>query len=167
MKRYFRKRVLQRRTTREGMAAFNELRFFEAWDMIAFKETWTDIDTEELMLLDGGENIFVEGPLTTEAFAERLPSTEDLKYLLAKRHVAIVGNGETLAGHGKTIDNHSVIVRFNHLVGEALNLNDAGLRTHVHVVNAKIEKDAGPGVLLFDLEGKHTWISLPTLFFGQ
>jgi len=144
---------------REAMQLFNEFRFVEGWDMFAFKETWTDIDTEELRLLDGGENIFVKGALTTEAFADRLPSINDLAYLLAQRDVAIVGNGRTLRGHGREIDNHSVIVRFNHLVAGALGRVDTGLRTHVHVVNAKIRKDAGPGVLLFDLEGKYTWRS--------
>merc|ERR1712048_1024045 len=60
---------------------------------------------------------------------------------------------------GRAIDELSVIVRFNHLFGDARQLGDTGLRTHVHSVNAKIVKDAGSGVFLFDLEGKHAWRS--------
>merc|ERR1712007_95193 len=91
--------------------------------------------------------------------AERLPSVDDLKYILSKRRIAIVGNGKSLSGHGRAIDDHPVVVRFNHLVADALTPEDTGLRTHIHVVNAKIKKDAGPGVILFDLEGKYTWRS--------
>jgi len=143
----------------ESVRSFEELRVLEPWDLFAFRETWTDLDTEELQRLDGGSGIFVKGPLTTESIAARLPSIEDLRMLFEKRQIAIVGSGKSVVGHGHDIDRHSVIVRFNHLVGDLLTPEDTGVVTNIHVGNAHIPRSLGPEVAFFDLETTSAWKS--------
>ncbi|CAK0889788.1 unnamed protein product [Prorocentrum cordatum] len=62
----------------EAFEALQRLSELKAQDIFAFRETWTDLDTELLRGLDEGADGFVPGgELTTEAFAARLPSIED------------------------------------------------------------------------------------------
>jgi len=143
---------------KDALKVFNVLREYEAWDVLAFRETWTEMDTEELRLLDGGAGIFTEsGPLETSTFVERLPSIFDLMELLTKKHIAIVGSGHTLTGHGREIDEHPVVARFNHLVGPRLNEKDTGKKTQIHVINVHIKNELGPDVLVIDFEADVTW----------
>lgn len=95
------------------------------------------------------------GPLTTAAFAARLPSLRDLARLLQRR-IAIVGSGGSLegAGWGASIDNHSEVARFNDVV---INAADTGARTTIHVVNRWVRGTSS--LPLFDLELVNPWDS--------
>eukprot|EP00747_Dinoflagellata_sp_TGD_P095569 gnl/TRDRNA2_/TRDRNA2_166513_c1_seq1.p1 gnl/TRDRNA2_/TRDRNA2_166513_c1~~gnl/TRDRNA2_/TRDRNA2_166513_c1_seq1.p1 ORF type:complete len:240 (+),score=29.98 gnl/TRDRNA2_/TRDRNA2_166513_c1_seq1:212-931(+) len=124
-------------------------------------ETWTDSDTSQLHMLDAADDAWVDGPLTTEKFKERLPSLADVRMLIARgARVAIVGNGQTMnrENHGAEIDNHSVVVRFNNHIGEELDRVHTGTRTTIHVVNKDIMHPE-PGTLQMDMESGKPWHS--------
>eukprot|EP00927_Polykrikos_kofoidii_P020703 TRINITY_DN19857_c0_g1_i1.p1 TRINITY_DN19857_c0_g1~~TRINITY_DN19857_c0_g1_i1.p1 ORF type:complete len:487 (+),score=47.53 TRINITY_DN19857_c0_g1_i1:46-1461(+) len=131
-------------------------------NVLAFRETWTDADTEALRNIDPRANGFVpHGELTTEAFARRLPSAKDFDKLLAKRSIAVVGSGAVLNGAllGTEIDAHPLVARFNDLVGSRLT-DDTGRKTSIQVVNKQVKPVQEPkGIVHIDLEWVHPWSS--------
>ncbi|CAK0829250.1 unnamed protein product [Prorocentrum cordatum] len=123
----------------EAFEALQRLSELKAQDIFAFRETWTDLDTELLRGLDEGADGFVPGgELTTEAFAARLPSIEELKRVIrhgsrrwGKTGLAIVGGADSLTGRGfgQEIDSHAEVVRFNEIVGNKLVPEETGVRS--------------------------------------
>jgi hypothetical protein len=148
---------------KEAFEALQALSEFQARDIFAFRETWTDFDTELLLGLDAGANGFVpEDNFTTEAFAARLPSMEELKRVLyAGQSLAIVGGSNSLAGRGlgQAIDVHDQVVRFNEIVGSKLVPEETGNVTTVRVMNTLIAPLKDPAILEIDLETLSPWSS--------
>mmetsp|Transcript_12881 Transcript_12881/g.29150 ORF Transcript_12881/g.29150 Transcript_12881/m.29150 type:complete len:447 (+) Transcript_12881:47-1387(+) len=138
---------------KDAWDAFESLRTLDARQVLSFRETWTDEDTELLKALDDSPDTFSKGNLTTEKFREYLPSINVLEELVGKgRSVAIVGGGPSMKDHGPDIDRHDVIVRFNHHVGAALDPVSTGRNMTMHVLNWMIDFELEPGVLHMDLE---------------
>eukprot|EP00446_Apocalathium_sp_SHHI-4_P035966 CAMPEP_0177323350 /NCGR_PEP_ID=MMETSP0368-20130122/16699_1 /TAXON_ID=447022 ORGANISM="Scrippsiella hangoei-like, Strain SHHI-4" /NCGR_SAMPLE_ID=MMETSP0368 /ASSEMBLY_ACC=CAM_ASM_000363 /LENGTH=401 /DNA_ID=CAMNT_0018783117 /DNA_START=15 /DNA_END=1220 /DNA_ORIENTATION=+ len=136
-------------TDSRAIDMFKELSAFEAGDILAFKETWREEDTQLLLKMDTRNGSWVEGELTTEGIKARLPSISALDDFVARRSLAIVGGGSSLEGQGlaSEIDVHPEVVRFNYFPKDA---TDVGNRTTLHVVNRWVSP-AGIPVLL-DLE---------------
>jgi hypothetical protein len=151
----------------EAFEALQRLSELKAQDIFAFRETWTDLDTELLRGLDEGAGGFVpDGELTTEAFAARLPSIEELKRVInggagSLTGLAIVGGADSLTGRGlgQEIDSHAEVVRFNEIVGEKLVPEETGIRTSVHVMCSKVAPLQDTAVLEIDLETDTAWRS--------
>lgn len=133
---------------------FESLRKVQAHDVFAFKETWTDEDTEILRSLDDASGGFTDGLLTTENFRERLLSIKELDELIAKKRIAIVGGGRSLDSgkHGQEIDDHPVVARFNDMIGSKLNAQITGNKTTFHIMNNWISPPDEPNVFQMDLE---------------
>jgi len=136
----------------EALGAFQRLRHVTAWHALALKETWSDEDTEFMQRLDPQRGAFVPGKLSTAAFAEQLPSMENLSSLIAQKDIAIVGSGPSMQGQGADIDTHPIVVRFNDMIGNRLTPNATGMRTTMHVMNVHVDPPPEPGVLQLDLE---------------
>jgi hypothetical protein len=136
--------------SREALHDFKSILHYSPFDVLAFRETWTEEDTEFLKSLDCHPNDFTDGELTTAKFAARLPSIQDLQDLLSSKSVAIVGNAPSRPGKGKEIDAHELVVRFNGHVGKTLN-DDVGHKTDVHVFNRMTDGDEAVKTH-FDLE---------------
>ena len=138
--------------------SLQQLMAVNAYDVLAFQETWTDEDTELLRGLDPREGSFTTGKLTSEKFKADLPSVNMLKELVGvNKSVAIVGAGPSLTGHqGKSIDSHDVVVRFNDHVGKNLNADETGQRLDIHAVNTQVlfPDSTTDAEMLIDLE---TW----------
>jgi hypothetical protein len=151
----------------EAFEALQMLSELKAQDIFAFRETWTDFDTELLRGLDEGAGGFVpDGELTTEAFAARLPSIEELKRVInggagSLTGLAIVGGADSLTGRGlgQEIDDHAEVVRFNEIVGSKLVPEETGTRTSVHVMCSKVAPLQDTAVLEIDLETDTAWRS--------
>jgi hypothetical protein len=151
----------------EAFEALQRLSELKAQDIFAFRETWTDLDTELLRGLDEGAGGFVpDGELTTAAFAARLPSIEELKRVInggagSLTGLAIVGGADSLTGRGlgQEIDSHAEVVRFNEIVGEKLVPEETGIRTSVHVMCSKVAPLQDTAVLEIDLETDTAWRS--------
>mmetsp|Transcript_26587 Transcript_26587/g.48705 ORF Transcript_26587/g.48705 Transcript_26587/m.48705 type:complete len:449 (-) Transcript_26587:151-1497(-) len=145
---------------KESWDAFESLRTLDAREVLSFRETWTDEDTELLKALDDSNDTYTKGQMTTEKFQEYLPSIKVLEALVGKnRSVAIVGGGPSMKSHGSEIDEHDVVVRFNHHVDKALNDIDTGKKMNVHVLNWMIDYGPEPGVLHLDLESTSPGLS--------
>lgn len=134
-----------------------------ARDILAFRETWSELDTQLLLELDGSNDGFVPGrPLTRDGFAERLPEAKGFARLAeTPGRAAIVGSGGALRGQhmGPIIDEHSQVVRFNDLVGSKLSADDTGLRTTIHVSCAKVDTLENASIAEFDMESSCPWVS--------
>lgn len=64
----------------DGYTQFKQLYAVSAEDVLAFRETWSDEDTEILHAIDSDTRGFVpHGDFSTEAFASSLPSLQDSK----------------------------------------------------------------------------------------
>eukprot|EP00927_Polykrikos_kofoidii_P038434 TRINITY_DN3277_c0_g2_i1.p1 TRINITY_DN3277_c0_g2~~TRINITY_DN3277_c0_g2_i1.p1 ORF type:complete len:646 (+),score=95.37 TRINITY_DN3277_c0_g2_i1:47-1984(+) len=137
----------------------------QATEALATRESWTDVDTDVLRIIDPLKFGFVstgDGIFTTEAFAKMLPSVADLKELVTSGTLALIGSGGSLQNHsfGRGIDNHDQVGRFNDLVGSALtNATETGVKTTVHVVCAKADSLHAVDVRVFDLEWFTPWRS--------
>lgn len=153
----------QRLRWEEAFEALQALSELQARDVFAFRETWTDFDTELLRGLDAGTNGFVpDDSFTTEAFAARLPSMDELKQVLhAGQSLAIVGGSDSLTGKGlgQEIDAHDQVVRFNEIVGSKLVPEETGNVTTVRVMNTLIPPLKDPAILEMDLETLSPWSS--------
>mmetsp|Transcript_21582 Transcript_21582/g.50339 ORF Transcript_21582/g.50339 Transcript_21582/m.50339 type:complete len:475 (+) Transcript_21582:94-1518(+) len=138
---------------KDAWEAFEYLRSVDARQVLSFRETWTDEDTRILRGLDNSSDTFTEGELTTEKMRDYLPSIKVLEELTENDHsVAVVGGGPSVHGHGKEIDQHDVVVRFNHRVGETLDAENSGLKMNIHVLNWMVDFQNETGVLHMDLE---------------
>jgi hypothetical protein len=153
----------QRLRWKAAFEALQALSAFQARDVLAFRETWTDFDTELLRGLDAGTNGFVpDGNFTTEAFASRLPSMEKLKQALnARQSLAVVGGSDSLTGRGlgHEIDAHDQVVRFNGIVGSKLVPAETGNLTTLRVMNTLVAPLKDPAILEIDLETLSPWSS--------
>jgi len=133
-----------------------------AKDVMAFKETWTDEDTDLLKLVDATPDGFVlDGDFTTAGFADRLPTFQDFDDMV-KRSLAIVGSGDTISGKGlgRDVDEHDWTARFNDFVGakqEAV-ANDVGTKLDIHIMNGMLPP-ASPSLVQADFEYNHPWES--------
>jgi hypothetical protein len=145
----------------EALRALQHLSDFRAQDIFAFRETWTDEDTELLRRLDPQAWTWAPGNLTTESFRARLPSLRDLHELVKGERIAIVGGADSLsgAGLGPEIDSHAHVVRFNEIVGEKLIPEETGSKTTFHVSCSKVAPLEQPHVAEFDLETDTVWRS--------
>lgn len=134
-----------------------------ARDILAFRETWSELDTQLLLGLDGRKDGFVPGgPLTRDSFAERLPKAEGFAKLVeTPGRVAMVGSGGVLRDQnmGPIIDEHSQVVRFNDLVGNKLTVEDTGLKTTIHVSCSKVDTLQNATIAEFDMESAFPWVS--------
>mmetsp|Transcript_74008 Transcript_74008/g.176152 ORF Transcript_74008/g.176152 Transcript_74008/m.176152 type:complete len:423 (+) Transcript_74008:61-1329(+) len=141
----------------EAYSTFENLRKVDARQVLAFRETWTDEDTELLKLIDGKPDVFVKGNLTTEKMRSTLPSISVLLNLIERGSIAIVGGGRSVAGHGKEIDSAAVVVRFNDHLEKEMKKEDTGLRMDVHVLNNMVEfnETQEADVLHIDLESTY------------
>lgn len=132
-----------------------------ARDILAFRETWSELDTQLLLDLDDGQDGFVPGkPLTRDGFADRLPKAESFARLVeTPGRIAMVGSGGVLRDQrqGPIIDGHPQVVRFNGLVGSKLTTEDTGLRTTIHVSCSKVDLLHNASVAEFDLESADPW----------
>jgi hypothetical protein len=142
-----------------ALRALESLSKFRAQDIFAFRETWSDADTELLRQLDPMGWAWTAGNLTTEGFRERLPRLNDFRNLVQAKNIAIVGGADSLsgAGLGPEIDSHRTVVRFNEIVGGKLVPEDTGERTTIHVANSKVAPVDDPNVAEFDLETDTVW----------
>lgn len=152
---------MQRRHFQDALLQFKRLVGVEAKDVLAFRETWSDEDTEVLRAVDGLAHGFVPGGnLSTKDFANRLPSLKDFNALIQQQSVAIVGSGSSLAHlrKGHVIDGHAEVARFNDLVGSKLT-DDTGFKTTMHVMNKGISpvRLGTKGLAHFDMEWMHPW----------
>jgi len=144
-----------RSKAQEILGVWDQISHWSGEHVLALKETWTDTDTKLLLILDSNGGF----GNTTEAIRQKLPSIKDLERILYGKRFASVGSGSTLRGGnmGPLIDQHDEVVRFNNLVGDALDPNDTGTKTTVHVVNHFVKGQAGLPV--FDLETTCLWAS--------
>jgi hypothetical protein len=142
-----------------ALKALQSLSKFRAQDIFAFRETWSDADTELLRKLDPMAWAWTSGNLTTEGFRERLPSIKDFNKLVQEGSIAIVGGGDSLsgAGLGPEIDSHKTVARFNEIVGSKLIPKETGSRTSIHIVNSKVAPIGDSDVAEFDLETDTVW----------
>lgn len=140
----------------EAYSVLVQLADVNARDILAFQETWSDLDTELLLQLDGkSRGFYAEGALTTEAFLPGLRSARAFADIVAvPGKAAIVGSGGALLGEGlgPVIDAHSTVVRFNDLVGKKLSEEDTGLRTTIHVSCSKVDTIGDYNISEFDME---------------
>lgn len=141
---------------KEMLAVWDQISHLSGEHVFALKETWTDTDTQLLLALDrsGGFG------KSTEDIRQKLPSIKDFeRIILSKSGFASVGSGSTLKGGrmGALIDRHGDVVRFNNLVGHALDAKDTGTKTTIHVVNQLVKGEQGLPV--FDLETVGLWNS--------
>jgi len=142
-----------------ALRALQGLSKFRVQDIFAFRETWSDADTELLRKLDPTAWAWTSGNLTTEGFRERLPRLEDFHRLVLEDSIAIVGGGDSLseAGLGPEIDSHRTVARFNEIVGRKLVPQETGEKTTIHIVNSKVAPVGDPNVAEFDLETDTVW----------
>jgi len=143
----------------EAFRALQSLSQFRAQDIFAFRETWSDEDTEMLLKLDPTAWAWAPGDLTTESFREKLPSKRDLMKLVEAKGVAIVGGADSLsgAGLGSEIDAHPHVVRFNEIVGKKLVPKETGTKTTFHVSCSKVAPLMDSNIAEFDLETDTVW----------
>lgn len=139
----------------EILGVWDQISHWSGEHVFALQETWTDADTQLLQALDpqGGFGN------TTAEIRRSLPSIKDLERIRSNKRYASVGSGSTLKGGnmGSLIDEHEEVVRFNNLVGEALDAKDTGTKTTLHVINQFVKGQAG--LPLFDLETTCLWTS--------
>jgi len=128
-------------------------------DVLAFRETWTNADTDIIRALDNDPNVWLPngGDLAT-AFASQLPSIGDFWRLVETSPVAIVGGAESLTNMslGPAIDAHPVVVRFNGIVGDKLSADETGVKVSLHVMCAKVPP-VGGSAWEIDLEANTPW----------
>mmetsp|Transcript_7364 Transcript_7364/g.13052 ORF Transcript_7364/g.13052 Transcript_7364/m.13052 type:complete len:616 (-) Transcript_7364:194-2041(-) len=136
----------------EARRAFDAIRHVDARKVLAFKETWTQEDSEMLKKIGQVRDGWTDGPFTQKKFVAQLPSISILEELLNAGPMAIVGAGPSLTKKGDDIDGHPTVVRFNNHIGTELNNRDTGMKMTVHVINGQVDFDNEPGVLHFDLE---------------
>lgn len=143
----------------EALEDLKGLDKFRIEDIFAFRETWSDQDTELLQRLDPMAGGFAPGVLSTEAFAAKLPSVDDLRRLVSDDRMAIVGGGDSLsvAGLGPEIDSHPHVVRFNEIVGDRLVPPETGTKTSIHVSCSKVRPLRNSSIAEFDLETDTVW----------
>jgi len=141
-----------------ALRALEDLAKFRAQDILAFRETWSDADTELLRKLDPMAWAWTSGNLTTEGFRQRLPSVKDFRAVV-KDGLAIVGGADSLsgAGLGPEIDAHQTVARFNEIVGNKLVPEETGLKTTIHIANSKVAPVGDPNVAEFDMETDTVW----------
>mmetsp|Transcript_43385 Transcript_43385/g.137179 ORF Transcript_43385/g.137179 Transcript_43385/m.137179 type:complete len:403 (+) Transcript_43385:50-1258(+) len=137
------------KTDTNALQAFKAISGLEASDVLAFRETWTEADTELLRKLDSRNGSFTDGELTTEGIRLRLPSLKALEDLTARKSFAIVGSGASLEGKHLAADiaDHAEVARFNNFPTDT---EDLGNRTTLQVVNRWIEPT--DGLQIIDLE---------------
>jgi len=130
-------------------------------DVLAFRETWTNADTDILRALDRDPKVWLPkgGKLTTTAFASQLPSITDFRRLVESGPAAIVGGADSLVNMslGPLIDAHPVVVRFNGIVGHKLSQEETGTKLTLHVMCAKVPPVNEEGVWEMDLEASTPW----------
>eukprot|EP00928_Gymnodinium_smaydae_P066690 TRINITY_DN49666_c0_g1_i1.p1 TRINITY_DN49666_c0_g1~~TRINITY_DN49666_c0_g1_i1.p1 ORF type:complete len:393 (+),score=40.73 TRINITY_DN49666_c0_g1_i1:95-1180(+) len=138
------------------LKALAEVGDVDGWDALALRETWTQLDTELLRAINSSQNFFPPTSPTAEALLERLPSARDFERVFGNnKSIAIVGNGPSLSGHGRSIDTHDTVARFNGLVKSVLDHENTGKRTDVHIMNYMVPWLDEANIHHFDLELIH------------
>mmetsp|Transcript_51970 Transcript_51970/g.123721 ORF Transcript_51970/g.123721 Transcript_51970/m.123721 type:complete len:581 (+) Transcript_51970:74-1816(+) len=144
----------------KARSAFEALRHLDARQVLAFKETWTDGDSDLLRKIGVQNDGFTEGRFTDGKFMSYLPSIKLLEDLLAEGPMAVVGSGPTVKGRGGEIDNHPSVVRFNSHTGKELSPRNTGTKMTVHVMNSMVDFPEEKDVLHFDLESTNPGSSM-------
>ncbi|CAK0816970.1 unnamed protein product [Prorocentrum cordatum] len=145
----------------EALGVLEKISTLQPKDVLAFRETWTNADTDILRALDSNPRVWLPqgGKLTTTAFASQLPSVADFRRLVESGPAAIVGGADSLVNMslGHEIDAHPVVVRFNAIIGDKLSAPETGVKMNLHVMCAKVPPATDSSVWEMDLEASTPW----------
>lgn len=144
----------------DGLKLLKSLQGLEVYDVLNFRETWTDRDME--LLRSDGHFEFSKSASAT--FVAQLPIYKVFQAFVERSSkIAIVGASQCLTGadFGPQIDNSPEVTRFNQHVGAQLNAADTGYKTTIHVLNQGVPLGlvGGSDILTFDLEWANIWLA--------